>query len=947
MFIANLLFVISSTIISIGLNYNDHRWIFVKSLPAQLKIGCLLHENQYEQEIVFRWTIDQINRRQMFKRTRLVGLIRNVEPGDSFDAGQKACELLAEGAIAIIGPPDDQAAPHVASICDSLDVPHFNVITKKLEFVSQSQTLQSTGGYHDYFGSNQNNSSVPAKIYSNNKNNIDNSRGFVPTTPASIMETRNTGIDMSIRRSVLYEAYLDLVMQAIKWRQFVYVYEQDDSLYYLQQLLLQKGIRTSDINMRIVKLDPTEPYRNTFWSLRSSKARLIMLDVECPHLQTVLEHAQQVSMMTEAHGYLIVCLDTQTLNLESFKYSRTQIVWMNAIDLENAQLEAMSDEHFQRSNPSILIESASFRLIPERLRVESARIHDAVMTIVYALNNVDSSKYFDNQAGQVSCNQAPKKSWPDESTIMNYIKASVDFKGMTGQVRFDPSGYRSNYNLNILRLTEQGPITIGNWSQSSEQRIRIASWDEAQELRRDDKSFLDSSERRDLLIVVSIINDPFFMNKQTTKVETGNSRYEGYAVDLIDELSRIVGFDYVFKEVDDGKYGKFDEKTREWNGMIREVMIGKADLAIADLSITSSREDAVDFTLPFMNTGISVLFKKPTTKELEFFSFLSPFEGHVWFYVVGAYVSVSVLLFIVGRVSPYEWTDPHPCRREDRILRNQFSLVNSFWFTMAAVMQQGSDLAPKSLSTRLVAAIWYFFTLIMISSYTANLAAFLTVEKVVYPIEKAEDLYKHPQHIKYGCLESGSTQTFFQSSRPDSTFRRMHDEMVLVKSNDQGKAEVEKGNYAYFMESISIEYTIERQCNLTQIGGLLDSKGYGIAIAKNSTRQRDYRTKLSEAILSLQENGILQVLKNRWWKEKRGGGACDDDGQSNENVKELTLENVGGVFAIVLLGITVGFVLLAQELYKKSSRLAAAQGSTKWAQLKRRIQFAMDLNENY
>ena len=36
--------------------------------------------------------------------------------------------------------------------------------------------------------------------------------------------------------------------------------------------------------------------------------------------------------------------------------------------------------------------------------------------------------------------------------------------------------------------------------------------------------------------------------------------------------------------------------------------------------------------------------------------------------------------------------------------------------------------------------------------------------------------------------------------------------------------------YAFLMESTTIEYNIERECDTTQIGGLLDSKGYGIAL---------------------------------------------------------------------------------------------------------------------
>lgn len=69
----------------------------------------------------------------------------------------------------------------------------------------------------------------------------------------------------------------------------------------------------------------------------------------------------------------------------------------------------------------------------------------------------------------------------------------------------------------------------------------------------------------------------------------------------------------------------------------------------------------------------------------------------------------------------------------------------------------------RAVSTRMVAGMWWFFTLIMISSYTANLAAFLTVERMDSPIEGAEDLAKQTK-IKYGALRGGSTAAFFRVS---------------------------------------------------------------------------------------------------------------------------------------------------------------------------------------
>lgn len=442
-------------------------------------------------------------------------------------------------------------------------------------------------------------------------------------------------------------------------------------------------------------------------------------------------------------------------------------------------------------------------------------------------------------------------------------------------------------------------------------------------------------DQMDTLVVTAKLSQPYFMLKETPNKLEGNDRYEGYAVDLIHELSKLVNFNYKWREVADNNYGAFEVSSKngtskEWNGMIGEVVRGEADLAIVDLTITTRRQEAVDFTLPFMNTGISILFKKPTTKVTTLFSFLSPFSSDVWAYVLAAYCGISVILFLVGHLSPYEWSDPHPCRHlsneDDTVLRNQFSLLNSFWFTIGSLMQQGSDLTPRSMSTRTIAGIWYFFTLIMISSYTANLAAFLTVERVVYPIENVRDL-SNQQEIKYGCIVSGSTLMFFNDSQIDihkKIYETMKKYETYASSNDEGVRRVGEGKYAFFMESTTIEYIVERNCNLTQIGGLIDSKGYGVAISKRPRHKRPYRTLLNEAILHLQETGMLHMLKNRWWKERRGGGTCTDDGKGG-GVTELSLANVGGVFVVLLGGLGISFLVAIAEFMWRARR----NGSTR------------------
>ena len=90
----------------------------------------------------------------------------------------------------------------------------------------------------------------------------------------------------------------------------------------------------------------------------------------------------------------------------------------------------------------------------------------------------------------------------------------------------------------------------------------------------------------------------------------------------------------------------------------------------------------------------------------------------------------------------------------------KFAKISDSYRHLLRVFKNDLNL-DRAVSTRMVAGMWWFFTLIMISSYTANLAAFLTVERMESPIESAEDLAKQTK-IKYGAYGSGSTAAFFR-----------------------------------------------------------------------------------------------------------------------------------------------------------------------------------------
>ena len=160
---------------------------------------------------------------------------------------------------------------------------------------------------------------------------------------------------------------------------------------------------------------------------------------------------------------------------------------------------------------------------------------------------------------------------------------------------------------------------------------------------------------------------------------------------------------------------------------------------------------------------------------------MDPFTTDVYIYTLLVFVLVTLIIYVLARFSPNQWEEPPNCVKDPEEYENQYTFLNSFWFTLGALMQQGSDVAPIALCVRFAAGMWFFFALIMIASYTANLAAFLTVETLERPIESVEDL-ANQNEIGYGAVNGGSTSKFFAKSTSD-VYQRINAFMTGVHAD--------------------------------------------------------------------------------------------------------------------------------------------------------------------
>ena len=120
----------------------------------------------------------------------------------------------------------------------------------------------------------------------------------------------------------------------------------------------------------------------------------------------------------------------------------------------------------------------------------------------------------------------------------------------------------------------------------------------------------------------------------------------------------------------------------------------RADLAVADLTITERREKVVDFTIPYMFTTEDVILKKSSFEEtVGFLQFMNPFHLEVWLAILVALLVVSVAVFILNYFSPFGYKDDN-----DLGTSQEFSFFNNVWFSLACMLQQGAENQPRNLS---------------------------------------------------------------------------------------------------------------------------------------------------------------------------------------------------------------------------------------------------------
>ncbi|GMS90114.1 hypothetical protein PENTCL1PPCAC_12289 [Pristionchus entomophagus] len=441
--------------------------------------------------------------------------------------------------------------------------------------------------------------------------------------------------------------------------------------------------------------------------------------------------------------------------------------------------------------------------------------------------------------------------------------------------------------------------------------------------------------------IVTIVQPPFI-----DRLPDGS--FVGYCIDMMTLIAAQLNISYTIFEVEDGSFGTIDENGN-WNGLMGSLVSGSADFALGPLSVTSERENDVDFTVPYYDlVGTTILMKK-SDPPYSLFRFLDVLEWPVWLCIGGAYLFTSFLLWIFERFSPYSYSNNKE-RYKDDVEKREFSLKECLWFCMTSLTPQGGGEAPKNISGRLVAATWWLFGFIIIASYTANLAAFLTVSRLEQTVKSLDDLAKQYK-IEYAPTKGSASETYFRRmAEIEERFYQIWKEMSLNESmtaRDRARLAVwdypvsdkytnmwrymkECGlpetiedaiqrvfnapdGFAYIGDATEIKYATLTHCNLQQIGTEFSRKPFAMAVHPGHPLKND----ISIAILYLMNNRKLETLRDRWWNDNPNKVKCrasEDDGEG------ISIDNIGGVFIVIASGMIAALVICIFEKYYHKRR---------------------------
>lgn len=372
----------------------------------------------------------------------------------------------------------------------------------------------------------------------------------------------------------------------------------------------------------------------------------------------------------------------------------------------------------------------------------------------------------------------------------------------------------------------------------------------------------------------------------------GGDSFKGYCIDVFFAALPLLPYQINFKLIPFGD-GRNNPSCTD---LVRLINTGEYDAAIGDIAIITNRTRMVDFTQPYIESGLVVVAPVRTLNS-NAWAFLRPFTPMMWAVTAGFFLVVGAVVWILE----------HRINDDFRGSPKK-QIVTILWFSFSTWFFAHRENTVSTLG-RLVLILWLFVVLIINSSYTASLTSILTVQKLSSPVKGIESLRESDDPIGY---QMGSFARNYLTEKLN-----IHSSRLVPLNSAEAYAKALKdgprkgGVAAVVDERAYLELFLSTRCEFTIVGQEFTKSGWGFAFPRDSPLAVD----MSTAILKLSENGELQRIHDKWLMRS----ACSSQDTKLE-VDRLQLKSFWGLFLICgvacLLALIIYFMQIVCQFYR-------------------------------
>ncbi|KAG7212509.1 hypothetical protein KM043_012819 [Ampulex compressa] len=381
----------------------------------------------------------------------------------------------------------------------------------------------------------------------------------------------------------------------------------------------------------------------------------------------------------------------------------------------------------------------------------------------------------------------------------------------------------------------------------------------------------------------------------------------GLSMDLLSLVAREMGFRFDLYLVRDGLFGKRNSTNGTWNGIMGELVSGRAQLAFAPMSVSAHRAEVVDFTTPYFFSGVSFLTAPKLRSEIPLFAFLSPFSMELW---IAVFTSLN---FTAIAVALYEWFSPFGLNPWGRQRSKNFSIASALWVMWGLLCGHlVAFKAPKSWPNKFLINIWGGFSVIFVASYTANIAALIAGLSLQSAVSNYRD--KSLLSQKVGAPRASAAEYYVQKAYPQLW---SHMAQYSLSNVAEGVESLRNGSLDILIADTPIlDYyrAIDDGCRLQKIGDTINEDTYAIALTKG----HPLKESISKVIANYTSNGLLDILQEKWYGglpciRGREGMEAGLEPEPGGQPRPLGVAYVAGVFCLLGMGVVLGAIILAGE----------------------------------